>query len=95
MSHRTGKGALAKRRKRRLSEKRARKAEAKKRYEQWIREGRNTKSKRVKLRAREAKKHHKVRVQRHRNGPCTNIGCRECNPMPYNLATPTHLHIGH
>ena len=88
----TGKGALAKRRKRRLSEKRARKAAAKALYEQWKKEGRNTKSKRVKLRAREAKKHHKVRLQRHRHGSCTNIGCKHCNPAPYNLVTPTHMH---
>jgi hypothetical protein len=94
MAHRTGKGALNKRRKRRLSEKRARKAAAKAKYEQWIREGRNTKSKRVKLRAQRLRKK-TVRLGRHREGPCGNIGCKRCNPIPQNLQTPAHAHVVH
>lgn len=90
MAHRTGKGALNKRRKRRLSEKRARKAAAKAKYEQWIRDGRNTKSKRVKLRAKLLRKK-KLRTKRHAEGPCGNIGCRQCNPIPQNVLTPTQL----
>ncbi len=77
MARRTGKGALAKRKKRRLSEKRARKAAAKLKYEQWKQEGRNTKSKRVKLRAARLRKK-TVRTKRHATGPCGNIGCKRC-----------------
>jgi ribosomal protein S4 len=80
MARRTGKGALAKRRKRRLSEKRARKAAAKLKYEQWMREGRNTKSKRAKLRAKLTRKK-KLRTKRHASGPCGNIGCKRCTSL--------------
>jgi hypothetical protein len=80
----TGKGALARRRRRRLSEKRARKAAQKALYEQWKKEGRNSKSKRVKLRAQRLRKR-TVRLVRHRHGPCGNIGCKQCNPAPYNV----------
>lgn len=86
----TGKGALAKRRKRRLSQKRARKAAAKLKYEQWKKEGRNTKSKRVKLRAKQLRKK-QLRTVRHAEGPCGNVGCKKCNPAPHNLHTPTQL----
>ncbi len=86
----TGKGALAKRRKRRLSQKRARKAAAKLKYEQWKKEGRNSKSKRVKLKAKQLRKK-TVRLARHLEGPCGNLGCKKCNPAPWNLVTPTQL----
>ena len=86
----TGKGALAKRRKRRLSQKRARKAAQKALYEQRAREGRNTKSKRVKLRAKQLRKK-QLRTKRHAEGPCGNFGCKHCNPIPQNLYTPTQL----
>ncbi len=86
----TGKGALAKRRKRRLSQKRSRKAAQKALYEQRAKEGRNTKSKRVKLRAKQLRKK-KLRTVRHGEGPCGNIGCKYCNPIPENLHTPTQL----
>ena len=86
----TGKGALAKRRKRRLSQKRARKAAQKALYEQWTREGRNSKSKRVKLRAKQLRKK-KLRTKSHRGGPCGNVGCKLCNPVAHNLHTPTEL----
>jgi hypothetical protein len=78
---------------RRRSKKKARKADQKKQYEQWKLQGINTKSKRVRLRKAHSNKYHKVRLQRHRKGPCTNIGCRDCNPMPYNLVTPTQKHL--
>lgn len=87
----TGKGALAKRRKRRLGQKRARKAAAKAKYEVWMREGRNTKSKRVKLKAARLRKK-TIRLVRHKDGPCGNFGCKRCNPIPENLLTPTQLH---
>lgn len=86
----TGKGALAKRRKRRLSQKRARKAAQKALYEQRKKEGRNTKSKRVKLRAKQLRKK-TLRIARHLEGPCGNVGCKRCNPAPWNLSTPTQL----
>jgi hypothetical protein len=88
----TGKGALARRKKRRLSQKRARKAAAKAKYEQWIKEGRNTKSKRVKLRAARLRKT-SIRLARHVSGPCGNVGCKRCNPAPWNLRTPNQLSV--
>lgn len=88
-----GKAKRAAARKKRRQQKIIRKLAQKKLYEQWKLQGINTKSKRAKLRVAKAKKKHKVRAQRHRNGPCTNIGCRKCNPEPYNLVTPTHAHV--
>jgi hypothetical protein len=81
-------------RKRRRGKKIARKLAQKALYEVWKREGRNTKSKRVKLRTARTKKT-KIRLARHRSGPCDNIGCRKCNPVPYNLITPTQQHVVH
>ncbi len=66
-------------RKRRRAKKITRKAAQKLLYAQWMREGRNTKSKRVKLRAKRLRKK-TVRLIRHREGPCGNIGCKRCNP---------------
>jgi len=71
-------------RKRRRSKKIARKAAQRALYEQWKKEGRNTKSKRVKLRAQRLRKK-TVRLQRHREGPCGNIGCKRCNPQNLSL----------
>jgi len=75
-------------RKRRRGQKIARKAAQRALYAQWMREGRNTKSKRVKLRAKRLHKR-TIRIVHHKDGRCGNIGCRECNPIPQNLATPT------
>jgi hypothetical protein len=79
-------------RKRRRAKKVARKLAQKALYEQWKREGRNTKSKRVKLRAKQLRKK-KLRTARHAGGPCGNIGCRRCNPIPQNIVTPTHTYL--
>lgn len=87
----TGKGALAKRKNRRLSQKRARKAAAKAKYETWRKEGRNTKSKRVKLRAKRLRKK-TLTTLRHKDGACGNFGCKRCNPILQNLLTPVQLH---
>jgi hypothetical protein len=79
-------------RKRRRSKKIARKAAKRALYEQWKREGRNTKSKRVKLRAARLRKK-TVRLVSHKEGPCGNIGCKLCNPIPQNLRTPAQLQV--
>lgn len=55
-----------------------------------MREGRNTKSKRVKLRAKRLRKK-KLRTARHVGGPCGNIGCKHCNPSLWNVHTPVQL----
>lgn len=67
-------------RKKRRGKKIARKAAQRALYALWMREGRNTKSKRVKLRAKRLRKK-TIRLSRHREGPCGNIGCKRCNPM--------------
>jgi hypothetical protein len=74
-------------RKRRRDKKKARKLAQKALYEQWKKDGCNTKSKRVKLRAARLRKK-SIRLQRHADGPCGNIGCRKCNPIPQNLHPP-------
>jgi hypothetical protein len=78
-------------RKRRRDKKIARKKAQKALYELWMKEGRNTKSKRVKLRAARLRKK-TIRLTRHPDGPCGNIGCKRCNPIPQNLLTPNQLH---
>ena len=80
------KKAKSEAKKRRRQKKRAAKAAQRARYELWVREGRNSKSKRFRLNAKRRKG---VRAQRHRTGPCGNIGCKDCNPSPENLRTPT------
>src|SRR5512135_249082 len=87
-----GKARRQRERKLRRSKKIARKLAQKALYEQWMREGRNTKSKRVKLRTKQLRKT-KLRTRKHAGGPCGNIGCKLCNPIPQNLVTPTHAHI--
>jgi hypothetical protein len=84
-----GKQKRSEARQRRRSEKRAKKAAKKALYEMWKRAGTNTKSKRVKLRAKRIAKT-KVRLVRHGGGPCGNVGCRKCNPTSWNVVTPTH-----
>ena len=88
----TGKGALSRRKKRRLSQKRARKAAERAKYDAWKSLGQNTKSKRVKLRAK-ARRKATLRKASHSSGPCGNVGCKLCNPAPWNLVTPTHRHL--
>lgn len=63
--------------KRRRSKKRAMKAAQKALYESRKREGINTKSKRVRLRAKRTRR---LRLVKHRLGPCGNVGCMKCNP---------------
>jgi hypothetical protein len=63
--------------KRRRQQKTARKAAQRALYEQRKRDGQNTKSKRAKLLAKRKKR---IRLERHRTGPCGNIGCKRCNP---------------
>ena len=46
-------------------------------YETRKRAGQNTKSKRHRLKSKRATR---LRVERHRLGPCGNIGCKKCNP---------------
>lgn len=77
---------------RRRSQKRARKAAQEAKYEAWKKAGINQKSKRAKLRAKLLRKK-TVRLARHLNGPCGNIGCRKCNPIPANLFTPTKRYL--
>jgi hypothetical protein len=82
-------------REKRRQKKKARKLAQKDQYQQWMREGRNTKSKRVKLRAQRLRKS-TIRLKRHASGPCGNIGCRTCNPIPQNLHTPSQgQHLVH
>lgn len=85
-----GKAKRSEAKKRRRSEKRARKAAQKAKYELWKSLGQNTKSKRVKLRAKALRKK-AMRSRRHSDGPCGNVGCKHCNPAPYNLVSPSRL----
>lgn len=78
--------------KRRLSKKRSRKAAQKALYETRMRAGQNTKSKRVRLRAMRARKT-RGKSGDHPLGPCGNIGCKRCNPAPWNLTTPVHRYL--
>ena len=75
--------------KRRLAKKRARKAAQKALYEARMRAGQNSKSKRVKLRAKRSRL---VKSRVHARGLCGNIGCSRCHPGPWNLTTPVHRH---
>lgn len=77
-------------RKRRQAKKRGRKAAEKAKYEAWKLAGQNTKSRRAKKQA----KRKTVRNARHLQGPCGNIGCKRCNPIPENLLTPIQRHAG-
>jgi hypothetical protein len=72
------KKAKSEAKKRRRALKRARKATQRALYESRMRAGQNLKSKRVQLRA---KRKRTVRLSRHREGPCGNIGC----PTLHNL----------
>ena len=74
------KKAKSEAKKRRRAKKRAVKAAQKALYESRKREGINTKSRRVRLRAKRTKRL-KLRVVKHRLGPCGNVGCTKCNPM--------------
>ena len=81
------KKAKSEAKRRRRAKKRARKAAQKAKYEAWKLAGQNTKSKRVNLRSRRGRA---ARDERHAAGPCGNIGCKNCNPIPENLVTPVH-----
>jgi hypothetical protein len=83
------KKAKSEAKKRRRAKKRAAKHAQNALYEARKKAGQNTKSKRVRL---AAKRERRIRLERHRQGPCGNIGCKRCNPIPQNLETPTQLH---
>ena len=89
--HMAGKAKRLDQRKRRRAKKVARKMARKAQYELWKKEGRNTKSKRVKLRAARLRKK-TIQTLRHRDGPCGNFGCKRCNPIPENLMNPIQFH---
>jgi hypothetical protein len=76
---------------RRRAAKRARKAAERAKYEAWRAAGQNTKSRRVKLRAQRRRKA-TVGARQHVSGPCGNIGCKRCNPIPANLVSVRLLH---
>ncbi|MCA9720591.1 MAG: hypothetical protein H6713_12685 [Myxococcales bacterium] len=72
----------------RRAQKVARKDAQRRQYEAWKLSGQNTKSRRVKLRKQRATP---LRSADHSTGPCGNIGCKRCNPAPYNLLSPREL----
>jgi len=68
--------------------KRAQKEARQAQYDAWRAAGQNSKSKRAR------KQNQKTKGMRQRNHPqgfCGNIGCKSCNPQPYNLMTPREL----
>ena len=67
---------------RRRAKKRAYKAAQRARYEAWKLSGQNAKSKRASL---SKKRRKEVRSVRHPLGPCGNVGCAKCHPIPQNL----------
>jgi len=69
----------------RRSLKRGIKAAQRAKYEGFKKSGQNS-SKRSKLKNKRALG--QARSQRHKNGPCGNIGCKSCNSMDYNLLSP-------
>ncbi|MBS2019037.1 MAG: hypothetical protein JST00_39585 [Deltaproteobacteria bacterium] len=71
------KKAKSEAKKRRRQQKQARKSAQRALYAARMREGLNTKSKRVRLRAKRKKQ---VRLVKHRLGPCGNVGCETCHP---------------
>jgi hypothetical protein len=76
---------------RRRAQKRARKAGERAKYEAWKAAGQNTKSRRVKLRAKRLRRV-ALRSHSHAEGPCGNIGCKHCNPIRANLVCVRLLH---
>jgi hypothetical protein len=60
----------------------ARKAAQNLQYAAWKLAGKNTKSRRAKLRKQRS---NQVRSKDHSHGACGNIGCKRCNPELYNL----------
>lgn len=75
----------------RRARKAARKTAQNLQYAAWKLAGKNTKSRRAKLRNQRA---NPVRSKDHSQGPCGNIGCKRCNPERYNLVTPRLLAAG-
>ncbi len=84
------KKAKSEAKKRRRAKKRAAKAAQKALYEARKRAGQNTKSRRVRLKS---KRERTVRLLRHGDGPCGNIGCKLCNPIPENIYKPGRLPV--
>jgi len=72
----------------RRARKAARKSAQNLQYAAWKLAGKNTKSRRAKLRKQRS---NQVRSEDHSQGPCGNIGCKRCNPALYNLLAPRLL----
>ena len=72
----------------RRARKAARKAAQNLQYAAWKLAGKNTKSRRAKLRKQRS---NQVRSKDHSQGSCGNIGCKRCNPELYNLLAPRLL----
>jgi hypothetical protein len=72
----------------RRARKAARKTAQNLQYAAWKLAGKNTKSRRAKLRKQRS---NQVRSTDHSHGPCGNIGCKRCNPALYNLLPPRLL----
>jgi len=74
------KNAKAQSKKRRLDEKRARKAAQRARYERYRLDGRNTKSKRAKSQNKRGKR---AKTVDHPEGKCGNVACIKCNGLSF------------
>jgi hypothetical protein len=72
----------------RRARKAARKSAQNLQYAAWKLAGKNTKSRRAKLRKRRS---NPVQSKDPSHGPCGNIGCKRCNPARYNLVAPRLL----
>ncbi len=73
----------------RRARKAARKTAQNLQYAAWKQAGKNTKSRRAKL--RKQRSNNPGRSNDHSHGPCGNIGCKRCNPQRYNLLAPRLL----
>lgn len=76
------KKAKSRSRKKRLEEKRKRKSEKKALYEGYAARGRNSKSKRYTLKAKQGIR---FRAERHKHGDCGNVGCIRCQGINFKL----------
>lgn len=74
------KNAKAQSKKRRLDEKRSRKAAQRARYERYRLDGRNSKSRRSKAQGKAGKR---AKIVDHPEGKCGNVGCVKCNGLSY------------
>ena len=72
----------------RRARKAARKSAQNLQYAAWKLAGKNTKSRRARLRKQRSSP---VPSKDHSHGPCGNIGCKRCNPERANLVAPRLL----